>query len=196
MYKSCSGRSNEQDLRPALRSGDKARQVIAARNLLQSDGDTQNCQTAHTPTERDEPPGSSPNSRACASFQHNLSILNVTRRAVDGIDAEDSRTPSPQMLRDIRGNQSHPASRCGGGLRCAVDSGWRWSLFRAQISHVTRNDLQDALANLDGNDSITAGVTGFVEFTHSARTCSGEDFVRAEFCACESAMAANQLSLH
>src|ERR1700693_473612 len=38
--------------------------------------------------------------------------------------------------------------------------------------------------NFDGNDSIEARGAGFVHLAHSARTDSGEDFVRTEFGAC------------
>jgi hypothetical protein len=38
--------------------------------------------------------------------------------------------------------------------------------------------------NFDGDNSIEAGISGFVYFSHSARTDGGEDFVGAEFCAC------------
>jgi hypothetical protein len=38
--------------------------------------------------------------------------------------------------------------------------------------------------NFDGDDSIEAGIAGFINLAHSTRTDSGEDFVRAEFCAC------------
>jgi hypothetical protein len=39
------------------------------------------------------------------------------------------------------------------------------------------------LGNFDGNQAIQAGVFGFVDITHSARTNGREDFVRAEFIA-------------
>jgi len=32
--------------------------------------------------------------------------------------------------------------------------------------------------NLDGNNSIEAAITGFINFSHSTRTDSAEDFVR------------------
>ena len=43
----------------------------------------------------------------------------------------------------------------------------------AQFSSVCKMSRKD----LDGNDSIEAGITGFVNLAHSARTDSRENFV-------------------
>jgi hypothetical protein len=63
--------------------------------------------------------------------------------------------------------------QAGDGFRFALES---FAQFSA-VGEMTGK-------NLYGNNSIKAGIAGFVDLAHSARTDSGEDFKRAQALTC------------